>query len=206
MRIYASKELVSGLVRKSINLLTFLCICLVATGCGSDAPKATKSDLQALDKRALAPHRFQVGEKLRVTVYSEASLSGDYQIEPSGMITLPLIGPEKALGLTPDELSSNLSKEYSNQYLKEPRITVSILEFRPFYVVGEVEKPGSYPYQSGLSLKNILAIAGGTTFRANTSYVLIQHAGENEVKSYEVGITPIPILPGDLIEVPRRYI
>jgi len=205
MRVLAYQKLVTGLLKRFTSLLLVAVLGFSTASCDS-TPKASQSDLQNLGRRALAPHRLLAGEKVRVIVYGEASLSGEYQIDPSGLISVPLVGAVKALGLTQDELARDLGKEYSNQYLREPRITVSIVEFKPFYIMGEVEKPGSYTYSSGLNLKNALAVAGGTTFRANTSYVLIQHAGESEVKSFEVGVTPIPILPGDLIEVPKRYI
>ena len=81
----------------------------------------------------------------------------------------------------------------------------SIAQFRPFYIVGEVEKPGAYPYTGGLNVLSAIAIAGGTTYRANLSHVLIQHPGDSTMREYDTS-APIPILPGDIIQIPRRYI
>lgn len=140
-----------------------------------------------------------------MTVYNEPSLSGDFQIDPSGYVSLPLAGTIKAAGLTQHELETELEQKFSTGYLKNPKITVGISEFRPFYIVGEVEKPGAYPYTGGLNVLAAIAIAGGTTYRADQSRIEIQHPGEKEMHEYDMSV-PIPVLPGDIIKVPRRYI
>ena len=183
-----------------------LILCLVASGCsGSNARPVSEAERQALEKAAAGSPRLQAGEKIHVTVYGEPSLSGDYQIDPSGFVSLPLAGTIKAAGLSQQQLEQDLAAKFSSGYLKNPKITVSVAEFRPFYIVGEVEKPGAYPYAGGLQVLSAIAIAGGTTYRANQSYVLIQHPGENSMREYELS-APIPVLPGDIIQIPRRYI
>jgi protein involved in polysaccharide export with SLBB domain len=179
------------------------CVLLSACG-GAAAPPATPADLERVRAAAAAPPRLQAGEKIRVTVFGENSLSGEYLIDPSGFVSLPLAGTIKASGLTQNELARDLEASLRSGYLRDPKVTVSILEFRPFYILGEVEKPGSYPYSSGLNVMSAIATAGGTTYRASQSTVLIQRAGEGEMRSYDAS-TPIPILPGDIIQVPRRY-
>jgi polysaccharide biosynthesis/export protein len=185
---------------------SFLIFCLLASGCGNGGARpATEAERQALEKAAAAPPQLQAGEKIHVNVYGEPSLSGDYQIDPSGFVSLPLAGTIKAAGLSQQQLEQNLTTQFSSGYLKNPKITVGIAEFRPFYIVGEVEKPGAYPYTGGLTVLSAIAIAGGTTYRANQSNVLIQHLGEKVMLKYDMTL-PIPILPGDIIQVPRRYI
>jgi protein involved in polysaccharide export with SLBB domain len=88
--------------------------------------------------------------------------------------------------------------------LKNPKVTVSVAEFKPFYIIGEVEHPGSFPYTSGLNVLSALAIAGGPTYRASKSTILIQHPGEPALKEYSMDAA-VPILPGDIIKVPQRY-
>ena len=179
---------------------------LLASGCsGTNARPVSEAERQALEKAAAGSPLLQAGEKIRVTVYGEASLSGDYQIDPSGFVSLPLAGTIKAAGLSQQQLEQDLAAKFSSGYLKNPKITVSIAEFRPFYIVGEVGKPGAYPYTGGLTVLSAIAIAGGTTYRANQSNVLIQHPGESSMREYDLSV-PIPILPGDIIQVPRRYI
>jgi protein involved in polysaccharide export with SLBB domain len=190
---------------RALAALALLGLCLVTSACGSSAPAATEAERKALAAEAAAPPQLQPGEKIHITVYGEPTLSGDYQIDPSGFVSLPLAGTVKAVGLTQQQLEQALTTKYSSGYLKDPKITVGISEFRPFYIVGEVEKPGAYPYTGGLTVLSAIAIAGGTTYRANQSKVLIQHAGEDSMREYNMD-APIPLLPGDIIQIPRRYI
>jgi len=181
-------------------------LCLLASGCGGiSARPVTEAERQELERLAAGSPTLQAGEKIHVTVFGEPTLSGDYPIDPSGFVSLPLAGTVRAAGLSQQQLEQALAAKFSSGYLKNPKITVSIAQFRPFYIVGEVEKPGAYPYTGGLSVLSAIAIAGGTTYRANLSKVLIQHPGESSMREYDVS-APIPILPGDIIQIPRRYI
>jgi protein involved in polysaccharide export with SLBB domain len=175
---------------------------LLVSGCSSIA-QISDGEQQQILAEAQTP-RLQAGEKIRVNVYGEASLSGDYQIDPSGFVSVPLAGNIKAVGLTQNELAQALATSFRSQYLKNPKVTVSVAEFRPFYIIGEIEKPGSYPYTSGLNVLSAVAIAGGTTYRASKSAILIQHPGESALREYKIDAS-VPILPGDIIKVPQRY-
>jgi|SRR5665213_148139 len=182
-----------------------LVLCLLISGCGdSDVKPATRAELDALKAAAIAPPVLAAGETINVIVYGETSLTGKYLIDPSGYVSLPLAGTVKAAGLTPEQFGHDLEKEFGSKYLTNPKITVEVAEFRSFYILGEVEKPGVYPYNGGLTILNAIAIAGGTTYRAKTSTVIIEHLGEDQFREYELN-EPIPILPGDIIQVPRRY-
>lgn len=191
--------------RRALPLVVLLVLPMLATACGTSAPPVSEAERKALEAQAAAPPQLQAGEKIHVTVYGEPTLTGDYQIDPSGFVSLPLAGTIKAAGLTQQQLEQALTAKFASGYLKDPKITVGITEFRPFYIVGEVEKPGSYPYTGGLTVLSAIAIAGGTTYRANQSKVLIQHAGQDSMHEYNTD-SPIPILPGDIIQIPRRYI
>jgi polysaccharide export outer membrane protein len=185
----------------------FVCaLFLVVSGCsnGLDLGPASEAQQRAIMAAASESPRLQAGEKIRVTVYGEASLSGDYQIDPSGYIALPLAGTLKAAGFTRPELEKELAKKFRGEYLKNPKVTVSVVEFRPFYILGEIEKPGSYPYSSGLNAMSAIAIAGGPTYRASRSSILVQHPGDSGMHEYPLAST-VPILPGDIIKVPQRY-
>ena len=204
----------SGLRRKMAGALEAPCLagwillalCLTTFGCGDSANLGPVSDAEreAVIAAAKAPPRLQPGEKIRVTVYGETSLSGEYHIDPSGFVALPLAGTVKAAGLTQADLEQELSKQFGSGYLKSPKVTVGIVEFRPFYILGEVEKPGAYPYTGGLNALSAIAIAGGTTYRASRSTILIQHTTDSGLREYTL-TSSIPILPGDIIQVPRRY-
>jgi protein involved in polysaccharide export with SLBB domain len=184
-----------------------LVFCLLAvTGCSasSNLGPVSEAEQNTIIEAAKGSPRLQAGEKIRLTVYGEASLSGDYQIDPSGYLSLPLAGTVKAAGLTQAELEQELSRKFRSEYLRNPKVTISITEFRPFYILGEIERPGAYPYTSGLNVLSAIAIAGGTTYRGSRSTVLIQHPGEGGMREYPL-TSSVPILPGDIIRIPQRY-
>jgi protein involved in polysaccharide export with SLBB domain len=183
-----------------------LAIFLLLSGCATNPTPVpvAMTDHTGTIAAAVDSPRLQAGEKIRVTVYGEASLSGDYPIDASGFVSLPLAGAIKAEGLTRSELESQLAERFRSQYLRNPKVTVSVVEYLPFYIIGEIQRPGVYPYNSGLNILRAIAVAGGTTYRANKATVEIQHTGESEMRSYPMGAS-IPVLPGDLIRIAQRY-
>jgi protein involved in polysaccharide export with SLBB domain len=185
-------------------LLVFCLLAVIGCSAGSNLGPVSEAEQNAIIEAAKGSPRLQAGEKIRLTVYGEASLSGDYQIDPSGYLSLPLAGTVKAAGLTQAELEQELSRKFRSEYLRNPKVTVSITEFRPFYILGEIERPGAYPYTSGLNVLSSIAIAGGTTYRGSRSTVLIQHPGESGMREYPLA-SSVPILPGDIIRIPQRY-
>jgi protein involved in polysaccharide export with SLBB domain len=194
------------IMRKYSQIMLLLALGLTLVGCGGggNLGPVTEAEQKAIVDASMASPRLQAGEKIRVTVYGEASLSGDFQIDPSGFISLPLAGTIKAAGLTQGELEQALAKKFRNEYLKNPKVTVTIAEFKPFYIIGEIEKPGAYAYTSGLNVLSAIAIAGGTTYRASKSSIMIQHPGESGLREYPLNAS-VPILPGDIIRIPQRY-
>jgi protein involved in polysaccharide export with SLBB domain len=179
-----------------------LAVALLVAGCAANS--LSDAEQKAIAQAATAPAKLQPGDKIRITVYGEDKLSGDYQLDQSGQISLPLAGTITAQGLTQSELEQALTKKFRSQYLKDPKVTVTIATLEPFYMMGEVSKPGQYPYQSGLNVLTALAIAGGPTYRANRTTVQIQRRGETTMHDYPISTT-VPVLPGDVIKVPERY-
>ncbi len=119
---------------------------LVLAGCGigSTLGPASLEDQQSRAQAATTTPRLQAGEKIRINVFGEASLSGDYEIDQSGFVSLPLAGTIKAAGFTQPELEQELARKFRSEYLRNPKVTVTLVSLRPFYIVGEVEKPGEY--------------------------------------------------------------
>jgi polysaccharide export outer membrane protein len=103
------------------------------------------------------------GDKLKITVFNVASLSGEYAISPAGEIALPLIGDVKAAGKTVDALSDMIRGELANGFVNDPKVTIEILDYAPYYILGEVNKPGQFPYVSNLTVEQAVATAGGST-------------------------------------------
>ena len=148
--------------------------------------------------------QLQAGDKVRVTVFGEDKISGEYEIDLDGFLSLPLAGTMKAAGQNKMELEGIIATKLKSNYLKDPKVTVDVVTFRPIYVLGEVQKPGEYPYRSGLNVMSALAVAGGSTYRASNSRVMIQRFGEPTLKEYALDPS-VAILPGDVIRLPERY-
>lgn len=153
---------------------------------------------------SVATH-LRAGDRIKINVYGEDALTGEYDINPAGSVTMPLIGSVRAAGRTQAELGRDIAARYrSGGLLQDPKVTVAVVQFRPFYVLGEAASPGEYPFRSGLTVHAAVAMAGGFTYRASKSFVLIRHAGEEIWKEYPL-TEPVVIAPGDLIRVPERY-
>jgi protein involved in polysaccharide export with SLBB domain len=179
-----------------------LALALLVSGCAGRS--LSQDEQQSMASAATAAPKLQPGDKIRVTVFGEDKLSGEYEIDQSGQISLPLAGTVPAMGLTQSELEQALAKKFQSQYLKNPKVTVTIATLRPFYVMGEVTRPGEYPYKSGLNVLTAMAVAGGPTYRASRTAVQIQRLGETSMREYPISAS-VPILPGDVIKVPERY-
>jgi protein involved in polysaccharide export with SLBB domain len=143
------------------------------------------------------------GDKLKVTVFGNEDLSGETEVDPSGQVTLPLIQQVPAAGKTVPQLEAEIRHRLSPDFVKNPRLSIEVLNYRPFYIIGEVKNPGSYPYVAGMTVVNAIALAGGFTYRANKDEVQILHAADSAHKPAPAARNEI-VLPGDVIEVKER--
>jgi protein involved in polysaccharide export with SLBB domain len=158
----------------------------------------------ASTRQDVTEYRLGSGDKIRLTVLSDKDLSQEHEVDPSGNIAVSMIGVTKAAGLTVRELEETIKTKLRDGFIKDPKLNVDVLNYRPFYIIGEVNKPGEYPYKGGVNVVSVVAIAGGYTYRGNTNYVLIRRAGDNAEKSYQA--TPdILVQPGDVVRIPERY-
>jgi protein involved in polysaccharide export with SLBB domain len=150
------------------------------------------------------PYRLGAGDTVKVTVYGHADLSAESEIDGEGRISLPLVQHVNAAGLTPAELEAAVADKLKPDYLKNPRVSVEVVNYRPFYILGEVKTPGSYPYVSGMSVINAVAVAGGFTYRARTKKFLINRTDGRNRQKIEAAPGTL-VLPGDVIEIPERF-
>jgi protein involved in polysaccharide export with SLBB domain len=149
-------------------------------------------------------YKLGTGDKVRVTVFNEKDLSGDFDVNDQGEVALPLIGQVKVRDKTISEVEALFTQKYGVDYLVNPRINVEVLNYRPFFILGEVKNPASYPYQNGMTVVNAIALAGGYTPRANQGRILVKRA--DAPQSGEQPVTEdAPVLPGDIIRVPERF-
>jgi polysaccharide export outer membrane protein len=143
----------------------------------------------------------QCADQLDINVFGADELKGRYSVQDDGTISMLLIGKVPAAGHTADELEKEISARLKKgAYITKPETTVSVVNYRPFYILGEVAKPGSYPYASGMRVLSAVAAAQGYTYRANQDYVIITRNGDDSK-----GLSLTPIRPDDIIRVPERY-
>ncbi len=150
-----------------------------------------------------AANRIASGDKVKISVFGEDRLSGEFSIDSAGNVSLPLIGSTPLGGMTTAEAEAALRAKLSKEYVRNAKVTVEISALRPFYIIGAVEKPGEYPYRPGMNVMMAIAIAGGNTYRASPSTIIIQRAGTNVESEHQIAST-VPVNPGDLIRVPER--
>jgi polysaccharide export outer membrane protein len=144
------------------------------------------------------------GDKIHVTVFGYEDLSGDFEIDGRGDVSLPLIRNVHAQGLTTSDLEQVIAERLSPDYLKDPKVSVGIVSYRPFFIYGQVVKPGSYPYVNNMTVHHAVALAGGFTYRARTSTVRLRRNVDGNKTEQDVPLDT-DILPGDVIEVRERY-
>lgn len=148
-------------------------------------------------------YRLGIGDKLKITVYGEENLSGPFEVNAFGQVSLPLIGEMPAKGLALDEFRNQLTRKLASGYLKNPKVSVEMLNYRPIYVHGEVKNGGEFQYKNGVSLRDAIAMAGGYTYRADQGFLYIGREGEPDVAVRMPA--DVPVLPGDNIRVPERF-
>ncbi len=150
------------------------------------------------------PYLLDTGDKLRIFVYGQPSLSRLYTVDHAGQISVPLIGHVHARGATTRGLEGTIKARLGVQYVKDPHVTVDISQNRPFFILGEVRSAGQYPYVSGMTVQSAIAIAGGFSERANERTVQITRRTNGFIEKMDVPVDYV-LLPGDTIQVPERW-
>lgn len=184
-----------------------LTLMLGAAGCGSvpmagGVVAASEADVAAV--RTVPEYRLGVADKLRVNVFGEEALTGEFIVGGGGRVSLPLIGEVQAAGLTISQFQEEVATALRQGYINEPRVSAEVLNYRPFYILGEVNKPGEYPYTNNLTVLNAVATAEGFTYRANTRQVFIKRADGDREQAYPL-TTATQVAPGDTIRIGERF-
>jgi len=149
-------------------------------------------------------YRLAADDKVRVNVYGEEGLTGTYVIGGNGELSYPLLGSVKAGGLSVPELQAVLTNRLRRDFVKDAKVSVEITEYRPFFVLGEVNRSGQYPYRVGLTVNAAVATAGGFSYRANHKVVAIQHLNQPGEVRYRLDPS-LQVLPGDTVRVLERF-
>ena len=178
-------------------LLLPLAACTQTTG-----PVLTPSDFAARYPATVG--LLGPGDRMRIALYGDEAMTGEYDVLADGTISLPLIGAVKAEGLSIEQLRQAVEARLAAGFYASPRISAQVILSRPVYVLGEVNKAGAFPYVPDLTLAKVAALAGGYTYRARTNVIGIRRAGAAE----EVLVTAdqaMPLAPGDTVRVLERH-
>jgi polysaccharide export outer membrane protein len=178
--------------------LACLLLCLCATAC---APGRSLPDLQPISSQ---DYRLGPGDAVRLITFGEESLSGEFRVGDKGMVSMPLVGAVQAAGLSPDALATKVADTLSRaNLLRAPSVSAEVIAYRPIFVLGEVSKPGQYPYQPGMTVVTAAAVAGGFTYRAIDSYASVVRT-ENGIAVEGKATRQSFVQPGDVITVFER--
>ena len=172
----------------------------LGTGCVTGA--IDRDDDGSVERYVHAEYRLGTGDALRIIVYGEDDLTGPFVVGSQGTISYPLVGEIDASGLTLIEFSAQLQTALE-RYIRNPIVSVEVTNYRPFYILGEVQRPGTYPYSARLTVQNAVATAGGFTYRANQRRVFIKHAEDDREVEYVLD-SSTPVLPGDTVRIVER--
>jgi polysaccharide export outer membrane protein len=144
------------------------------------------------------------GDMVRVTVFGEPDLSGDFKVDATGRLNLALIGPVMVRNLTADQARQKIHDAYLDGYLRHPDVAVEIVAFRPFFITGEVNQPGSYDYVPGMNVLNAIAVGGGLTYRGDEDDIEILRGQDASRVVIPANLATI-VMPGDIVRVAERY-
>ncbi len=181
-----------------LSLMTGCASSTVAVAATGPAPEAAPQQVEY----ALAP-----GDKIRVIVFGEDTLTGEYVITSGGNLSFPLVGNLRATDKTVEQLQVALAAALGDGYINNPRVSIQVISFRPFYILGEVNRPGEYPVSTGLTLEQAVASAGGYTYRANNRRAFVKRATETKEQLLDLknAKQAIVIRAGDTIRIPERH-
>ena len=167
-------------------------------GCQTVAPPD-----QAAESRTVGDYELDSGDKIRLSVFGEDELSGEFVVSGAGLLSIPLAGDIPAKGRTITEIQRAVEQSLRARYILNPQVSAEVLTYRPFYVLGEVNKPGTYPYAAGLTVLNAVATAGGFTYRGDDKRAYIRRDGSQREEAFSL-TSSLQVAPGDTIRIAER--
>lgn len=201
---------------KMLRTALFALAGMALAACGTAPIPAGPAEPAASTNAAQAPagsdrvidddqaYRLDSGDELRITVYGEPELSGQFQLDGQGVIQMSLINEVDAQNKTVRELQRTIEAKLRDGFIRDPQVSIEVITYRPFYILGEVNNPGEYPYTSGLTVMNAIASAGDFTYRADKRKILIKSVGSPEEREVDLTLST-PVRPGDTIRIRERF-
>ena len=203
--------MISGICRRLA--IASLLVALAATACApvrrtSDygTPAGSTDPLTGAVASATDNYEYRLGpgDRISIKVFGQADVSGEFEIDGQGQVAMPLVGQVPAANKTIPQFRETVVKILDEKFLVDPKVSIEVTNYRPFYVLGQVNNSGSYPYRNGLNMRMAIALAGGYTRRASEEpLVVIRRDEEGQLARYWAA-QDTPVLPGDTIEVRRR--
>jgi protein involved in polysaccharide export with SLBB domain len=181
---------------QAVVLVFFLLICprLLAQETTENTPQPSSADTS---------YRLGAGDRIKISVFNQEDLTGEYSLDGKARFSMPLIGTVNAGGLTASELESVLVRSFKPDYLVNPRVYVQVLNYRPYYLIGEVNTTGAFPYVAGMTYLKAIAIAGGFSYRAKRGVVYVIRGTDIEQEEVKLDVDE-KVRPGDIIRVAER--
>lgn len=197
-------------MKNYINVLLFVGLTIIVSACSASMDKPRSADpvfeSQKISERVPDAGQYILGpgDILRIIVFGDEQLSGEFVVDVSGQISMPLIQQVDASGHSAKELEEIITGKLHPQYLTDPKVSVQVVEYRGVYILGEVRLPGKYPYVPNMTLLQAIAVAGGHTYRADEHGAEISRQVEGQVQKFKLKPEGY-IMPGDTIVVGRRW-
>ena len=174
--------------------------CASLSACSTTSAPAGTAAYQPIE------YKLAAGDDVRISVFGEDRFTNDYQVSTNGDISFPLIGSVSTKGLTEAELRNAIETALADGYLNNPRVAVEVINYRPFFVMGEVRNAGKFEYSDGITVFQAVALAGDFTYRADKRQVFIRRVGDTEERLYNLEDgREIYVAPGDTIRIGERY-
>ncbi len=191
-------------VLRPVFILILSALALMLSACGSTGQTAgARTAEPTAQAQTATAYTLGSSDRLRITVFGHPDLSGEFEVDGTGSISMPLIGQVKAEGLATSELEKSIATTLAAGYILDPRVSAEVINYRPFYILGEVGKPGEYPFTNGLTVQNAVAAAGGFSYRANKKVVYIKSMDSDREIAYD--LTPATVVkPGDTLRIGER--
>lgn len=188
------------MIRRMVFGVMLAVLMPTVSACAATHATKTLADVTQADE-----YRLGGGDDLRILVYGEPTLSGEYHVNSLGTVSMPMIGEVKAEGLTLPAFQAALAAAFEGKgLLTKANISVDLLTYRPFFILGEVNMPGQYPFVPHMNVQQAIATAKGFTYRAKHNVILVTHAGETHEVAYTLS-AGAAVQPGDTIRIPERH-
>jgi polysaccharide biosynthesis/export protein len=188
-----------------------LAVALVLAGCSTagNSDIAFPMQVAQLQPPGNSPttygaYALRPNDQIRIQVYNEPDITGDYQVDSAGYLSIPLAGRVKAAGLTASQLERSITSRLKGGILNDPRVTIQVSTYAPIYIHGEVKKSGEFPFRPGLTVMDAVAAVGGFTYRADDSRAYVRRSGAAAEFVYPLDARVL-VFPGDNIRIPERY-